>query len=148
MCGIKPCAKCARKSIGKMAKRKKSSRRRRVGAIRTGEARGVLMNGMYALAGSLIANVVGDAVNKDNKTKYLTGGVQMTAGVLLALTKNRMAQSAGTGMLVTGGVNLLKDAGVKLPGLAGTGTRIAGYPTRIAGGMPNPVAPVPELTQG
>ena len=145
MCGIKPCASCARKksSIGKMARRKKSHspRRRRVGKIRSAEAKNAVMTGVVALAGSLLANVVGEAVAKNNTQKYLKGGVQMAVGVALSLTKNRMAQSAGIGCLVTGGRNILVDAGVKLPGLAGT--RI-GYPARV-GNAPNPAA---ELTMG
>jgi hypothetical protein len=129
MCGIKPCATCTKNSIGKMAK-KKIRRRRRVGAIQTSEATGALYQGAFALIGSLVANIVGGAVNASKK-KYISGAVQTIAGVGLALTKNKNAQAAGVGMLVVGGNNLLKDAGVVLPGMSGL--QSIGYPSSRVG---------------
>jgi hypothetical protein len=136
MCGIKPCATC-NKTIGKMAK-KKIRRRRRVGAIKTTEAKGALRMGAFALVGSIAANVLGGVVDKDNTKKYIKGVIQTVAGIGLALTSNKDAQSAGVGMLVVGGNSLLKDAGVKMPGLQGL--QGVGFPHRL--GMPSVPSPM------
>lgn len=102
--------------------RKKSHRRRRVGAVHPG-----IMNTLTA-AGGIVAGAVGAAfVNSAIKKSLATaptftgGAVAIAAGIALPyfVKGNQIVANVGTGMIAAGGLFILNETVLSIPGVTG-----------------------------
>lgn len=127
-----------------MAKRKKVTRRRRVGA-----AKGSNMERLLGLvAGAAVTGFAGKLVPADleNREYYIAGGSLLAGYFLPGMAKNnKLIQGIGDGMVAAGGFNLLTATGVlgAFPAVSGYEDmrRINGLPPQIENFQVEPDAP-------
>ncbi len=108
----------AKKRKGK----KKSHRRRRVGAVHPGITNMLMQTGGI-VAGAVGAAFVNSAVKKSMSTApaFTGGAVAIAAGVALPyfVRGNPIVAAVGTGMVAAGGLFILNETILSIPGISG-----------------------------
>jgi hypothetical protein len=131
----------AKKKRGK----KKSHRRRRVGAVHPA-IMSMATNAGGIIAGGVAAAFVNSAIKKSMATApaFTGGAVAVAAGLALPMfvKGNKFVESMGDGMIAMGGAFILNETFLSIPGISGlpvmpgmTNAR-PGYVTKAVGRMP------------
>ena len=103
------------------SKKKGSHRRRRIGGVRSG------MMGLVTKAGAVVAGAAGAAfVNAAVKKSLSTapaftgGALAVAAGIMLPkFVKSPIMESVGAGMIAAGGLFILNETFLSIPGISG-----------------------------
>ena len=146
MCaGVKACTSCAKKN--KMAKRKKTGRRRRRTSTGFKPTTALMEGGKIVLGATASSMIVEKLPVIQNQSQTVKGLAQIALGVISSksLLKGAKYKSINTGMIV-GGVNTLIQPYIQgvSGGTTGTGFSLTPYSgstrfPRVSGGYRNPV---------